>query len=92
MIYICITGKNMFIIISHKLMTNVTFLIHFKKIMLFLMNVEQLQLVGTVGSGKSSLVSAMLGELEKRSGRVNVIGKKQALNKYYLELQDQLLP
>ena len=44
--------------------------------------VEKLQVVGTVGSGKSSLVSAMLGELEKRSGRVNVIGKKQALNKY----------
>ena len=44
-----------------------------------MMNVEKLQVVGTVGSGKSSLVSAMLGELEKRSGRVNVIGKKHAL-------------
>lgn len=28
--------------------------------------------VGQVGSGKSSLVSAMLGEMEKRRGRVNV--------------------
>lgn len=28
-------------------------------------------IVGTVGSGKSSLVSAMLGEMEKLSGRVN---------------------
>lgn len=27
--------------------------------------------VGTVGSGKSSLVSAFLGEMEKISGRVN---------------------
>ena len=30
--------------------------------------------MGTVGSGKSSLVSSILGELEKRSGRVNVNG------------------
>lgn len=28
--------------------------------------------VGHVGSGKSSLLSAMLGETEKRSGRVTV--------------------
>ena len=28
-----------------------------------------------MGSGKSSLVSAVLGELEKRSGEVNVTGK-----------------
>lgn len=28
--------------------------------------------VGHVGSGKSSLLSAMLGETEKRSGRVSV--------------------
>ena len=27
--------------------------------------------VGTVGSGKSSLISAFLGEMEKLSGRVN---------------------
>ncbi|XP_058792375.1 multidrug resistance-associated protein 1 isoform X6 [Phymastichus coffea] len=30
--------------------------------------------VGTVGSGKSSLISAMLGEMEKLSGRVNTKG------------------
>lgn len=30
--------------------------------------------VGTVGSGKSSLVSAFLGEMDKISGRVNTIG------------------
>lgn len=30
--------------------------------------------VGTVGSGKSSLISAFLGEMEKTSGRVNTIG------------------
>ena len=31
--------------------------------------------VGTVGSGKSSLISACLGEMEKVSGTVNVKGK-----------------
>ncbi|XP_063866337.1 multidrug resistance-associated protein 1-like isoform X3 [Scylla paramamosain] len=31
--------------------------------------------VGTVGTGKSSLLSAILGEMEKQSGRVNVKGK-----------------
>jgi ABC-type Mn2+/Zn2+ transport system ATPase subunit len=28
--------------------------------------------VGTVGSGKSSLISAFLGEMEKLQGKVNV--------------------
>lgn len=31
--------------------------------------------VGTVGSGKTSLVCAMLGEMDKISGRVNTVGK-----------------
>lgn len=31
--------------------------------------------VGTVGSGKSSLICAMLGEMDKISGRVNTVGK-----------------
>lgn len=38
------------------------------------LKIEQGQLVaivGTVGSGKSSLISALLGEMEKISGRVN---------------------
>ena len=32
-------------------------------------------IVGTVGSGKSSLISSMLGDMEKTSGFVNVKGK-----------------
>jgi ATP-binding cassette, subfamily C (CFTR/MRP), member 1 len=32
-------------------------------------------IVGTVGSGKSSLLSALLGEMEKMSGRANTNGK-----------------
>ncbi|CAG7833091.1 unnamed protein product [Allacma fusca] len=35
---------------------------------------ELLAVVGTVGSGKSSLLASMLGELEKSSGRVNTRG------------------
>lgn len=38
------------------------------------LRVQQGQLVaivGTVGSGKSSLISAVLGEMEKLNGRVN---------------------
>lgn len=31
--------------------------------------------VGQVGSGKSSLISAVLGEMERLSGRTNTIGK-----------------
>eukprot|EP00095_Tigriopus_kingsejongensis_P003830 maker-scaffold2698_size13172-snap-gene-0.3 protein:Tk03830 transcript:maker-scaffold2698_size13172-snap-gene-0.3-mRNA-1 annotation:"multidrug resistance-associated protein 1 isoform x4" len=31
--------------------------------------------VGTVGSGKSSLISAFLGEMEKEQGSVNVVGQ-----------------
>lgn len=31
-------------------------------------------IVGPVGCGKSSLISALLGEVEKKSGRVNTVG------------------
>lgn len=32
-------------------------------------------IVGTVGCGKSSLIAALLGEMDKLSGRVNTSGK-----------------
>lgn len=35
---------------------------------------QLIAIVGTVGSGKSSLISAMLGDMEKLSGRVNIRG------------------
>lgn len=31
-------------------------------------------IVGTVGAGKSSIISAFLGEMDKISGRVNTVG------------------
>uniref|UniRef100_A0A1Q3FS39 ABC-type glutathione-S-conjugate transporter n=2 Tax=Culex tarsalis TaxID=7177 RepID=A0A1Q3FS39_CULTA len=36
---------------------------------------ELAAIVGTVGSGKSSILSAFLGEMDKQSGRVNIVGK-----------------
>lgn len=33
---------------------------------------ELIAVVGTVGSGKSSLISAFLGEMDKLQGKVNV--------------------
>lgn len=36
---------------------------------------ELAAIVGTVGSGKSSVLSAFLGEMDKVSGRVNTVGK-----------------
>lgn len=36
---------------------------------------ELVAIVGTVGSGKSSLISAFLGEMNKVSGNVNILGK-----------------
>lgn len=33
---------------------------------------QLIAVVGTVGAGKSSVISAMLGEMEKLSGEVNV--------------------
>ena len=33
-------------------------------------------IVGSIGSGKSSLLSALLGEMEKSSGRVKLAGSK----------------
>ena len=35
----------------------------------------QVAVVGTVGSGKSSLLSALLGEMERYEGEANVRGK-----------------
>ncbi len=43
--------------------------------------------VGHVGSGKSSLLSAMLGEIEKNSGHVTVsVNHSEKLQKYILAL------
>ena len=39
--------------------------------------------VGPVGSGKSSLISAFLGEMYKLSGVVNTRVSSKHLNKYY---------
>lgn len=41
--------------------------------------------VGHVGSGKSSLLSAMLGETEKRSGHVTVKVRTSCLCKFDLD-------
>ena len=35
--------------------------------------------VGQIGSGKSSLISALLGDMDKVSGHVNIQGKVQLL-------------
>ncbi|XP_014219235.1 multidrug resistance-associated protein 1 isoform X2 [Copidosoma floridanum] len=53
---------------------------HIEKPMLRNINLQIKQgqlvaIVGSVGSGKSSLISAMLGEMEKLSGKVNTKGK-----------------
>lgn len=46
--------------------------------------------LGTVGCGKSSLLSAMLGEMEKNSGRVNVfVSGVLLLLKYFYPVIEQ---
>ncbi|XP_018568582.1 multidrug resistance-associated protein 1-like [Anoplophora glabripennis] len=45
-----------------------------KNINIYLKKQTLTAVVGTVGSGKSSLISAFLGEMEKVSGRVNTVG------------------
>lgn len=39
---------------------------------------ELLMIVGTIGSGKSSLLQIILGELPVRSGNIRVVGKSIA--------------
>ena len=46
-----------------------------KDINLEIKNGKLVAVVGSVGSGKSSLVAAMLGEMEKVSGKVNTTGR-----------------
>ena len=45
---------------------------------------ELIAVVGPVGTGKSSLLSAILGQIEKRSGSVNVLVYFQIINKVYV--------
>ena len=46
-----------------------------KNINLFIKKINLTAVVGPVGSGKSSLISAFLGEMEKLTGEVNVDGR-----------------
>ncbi|KAJ6647722.1 Multidrug resistance-associated protein 1 [Pseudolycoriella hygida] len=62
------------------LMEDASFSWEGKKAMLSNLNIrvgqgELVAVVGSVGSGKSSLLAAFLGEMEKISGRVNTVGK-----------------
>ena len=40
-------------------------------------------IVGGVGSGKTSLLSALLGDMDKISGRVNIKGRTPRNKKYF---------
>jgi ABC-type multidrug transport system fused ATPase/permease subunit len=45
---------------------------------------ELIAVVGTVGSGKSSLISALLGEMDKLQGKVNVKVSTKSLKVVFL--------
>lgn len=55
-----------------------------KNINLRISSSQLVAVVGTVGSGKSSLVSAFLGEMDKVSGRVNT--KVSSIIKFAINL------
>jgi len=51
---------------------------------------ELIAVVGTVGSGKSSLISALLGEMDKLQGKVNVKVSTKSLKVVFFEEIDKL--
>ena len=57
---------------SHCLLTHITYYDYLCSINVAIPKGGLVAVVGSVGCGKSSLISAILGEMEKENGQVNV--------------------